>query len=89
MEEADYLLKVRIFAKAGDHLPNLNFYSSFGDIHLTLQDAKSGAVINYLESLMLKSGGKSRKEAELQVERDAVSEILSGLLYRLLYDNLL
>jgi len=85
LEDAQYLLKIRIFAKKGEYLPNLDYYTSFGDIHLTLEDPKSGAMLNYLERLNLKSGAKSREAAERAVEKDAVAAIADGMLYRLLY----
>jgi len=89
LEDAQYLLEVRIFAKRGDHLPNLNYYTAFGDIHLTLKNPVSGATVNYLERLNLKSGGNSRANAERAVEQDAVKAINEGMLYRLLYDAIL
>jgi hypothetical protein len=89
LEDAQYLLEARIFAKRGDHLPNMNHYTAFGDIHLTLKDPVSGATINYLERLNLKSGGNSRANAERAVEQDAVKAINEGMLYRLLYDAIL
>lgn len=89
LDEADYLLEVRIFAKKGEHLDNLNYYTSYGDIHLSLKDPKSGSTVNYMEKLNLKSGGNSREKAERAVEQDAVKAINDGLLYRLLYDALL
>ncbi|HQQ67336.1 MAG TPA: LPP20 family lipoprotein [Candidatus Cloacimonadota bacterium] len=89
LDEADYLLEVRIFAKKGEHLDNLNYYTSYGDIHLSLKDPKRGSTVNYLEKLNFKSGGNSREKAERAVEQDAVKMINDGLLYRLLYDALL
>ena len=85
LEDAQYLLKIRIFAKKGEYLSNLDYYTSFGDVHLTLEDPKSGAMLNYLERLNLKSGAKSREAAERAVEKDAVAAIADGMLYRLLY----
>ncbi|HNQ42895.1 MAG TPA: hypothetical protein PKI59_00600, partial [Candidatus Cloacimonadota bacterium] len=87
--EADFLLNIRIFPKQGDYLHNLSYYTSYGDIHLTLLDPVSGATVNYLESLGVKSGGTSRENADRAVEKDCVKAINDGLLYRLLYDIIL
>ncbi len=89
IENAQYLLQVRIFSKKGKYLDSLDYYSSFADIHLTLLDAQSGKTVNYIEHMGLKSGGNSRENAERNAERDAVKAIGDGLLYRLLYDVLL
>lgn len=86
LEDAQYLLKVRIFAKPGEYLANLDYYTSYGDIQLTLQNPASGAMVNYLERLNLKSGANSRAKAESAVEYEAVKTINDGMLYRLLYD---
>lgn len=89
LEDAHYLLEVRVFAKPGEYLSNLNYYTSFGDIHLTLKDPHTGATVNYLERLNLKSGGNTREKAERAVEYDAMKAIGDGMLYRLIYDALL
>lgn len=88
-DDAQYLLKIRIVAKDGEHLSNMKHYTSYGDIQLTLQDAKTGSNINYIEQMNMKSGGKSKEAAQRAVELDAVKLIGEGLLYRLLYEELL
>lgn len=89
LEDAQYLLEVRIFAKKGEHLNNLDYYTSYGDIHLSLKNPKTGANLNYLERLNLKSGGNTREKAERAVEYESVKVINDGMLYRLLYDAIL
>jgi len=89
VENAQYILQVRIFSKEGDYLPRLNYYTTFADIHLTLLDPKTGATVNYLELMNLKSGGNSPENAQRNTERDAVKEICDTLLYRLVYPYLI
>lgn len=89
VSEADFLLNLRIYPKQGEYLSNLSYYTSYGDVQITLLDPASGATINYLESLGVKSGGTSRENAERAVEKDCVKAINDGLLYRLLYDTIL
>ncbi|MCB5286914.1 MAG: LPP20 family lipoprotein [Candidatus Cloacimonetes bacterium] len=84
-EDSQYIIQVRIFPKDGDYLPRLNYYTTFADIHLTLLDPQTGATVNYLESLNLKSGGNSRENGQRNAERDAVKEICDTLLYQLVY----
>lgn len=89
VEEAQYLLQIRIFSKKGDYIPQLDYYSSYADIHLSLIEPETGVTVNYLERLALKSGGNSRENAERNTERDAVNEIGDSLLYKLLYNYLI
>lgn len=89
IDEAQYLLKVRIFPKQGEYISHMNYYTSYGDVHATLLDPLSGATINYLESLGIKSGGNSKENAERSIEKDGVQALADGLLYRLLYDTIL
>ena len=88
-EAAQYTLQVRIFSKEGDYLPRMNYYTNFADIHLTLLNPQTGATVNYLELLNVKSGGNSRENAVRNTERDAVKEICDTLLYRLVYTYLI
>ena len=88
-ETAQYTLQVRIFSKEGDYLPRMNYYTNFADIHLTLLNPQTGATVNYLELLNVKSGGNSRENAVRNTERDAVKEICDTLLYRLVYTYLI
>jgi hypothetical protein len=89
IENAQYLLKIRIHARDGDYIRHLDYYSSFADVHMELVDPQSGATINFVEALSIKSGAKDRKQAILNAEQEAVKTIGDFLLYRLLYDRLL
>ncbi|MDD4147072.1 MAG: LPP20 family lipoprotein [Candidatus Cloacimonetes bacterium] len=89
LDEADYLVKVRIEAKPGKYINNMKYFTSLADIRLSLIDPNSGATINYLEQTNLKSGATTREAAERNAERDAATMIGESLLYRLLYNYLL
>ncbi len=89
LDEAEYLLKIRIEAKPGKYINNMKHYTSLADIRLSLIDPVSGATVNYLEHTDLKSGAATREEAERNAERDSATLIGDSLLYRLLYMHLL
>lgn len=88
-EDSQYIVQIRIFPKDGDYLPQLNYYTTFADVHLSLLDPKTGATVNYLERIGLKSGGNSPENGQRNAERDAVKEICETLLYRLVYTYLI
>jgi len=89
LEEAQYILEIRIFAKPGDYISSLDYYTAFADIQMTLKDPENGATINYVEQLNFKSGGSSRQAAARNTEKEAAELIGDGLLYRFLYEYLI